>query len=90
MAARALRHRNRLLGYAGGRKTIAFEGEEFIGENPFFAANRSQIAELEGYMDSVRKSLDSVGARLHIEARQVPVAGASRCSTAWTPTSPTR
>ena len=56
-----------------GEKTIAFEGEEFISENPFFAANRSQIAELEDYMDSVRKSLDSVGARLHIEARQVPV-----------------
>ena len=56
-----------------GEKTIAFESEKFIGENPFFAANRSQIAELEGYMDSVRKSLDSVGARLHIEARQVPV-----------------
>ena len=56
-----------------GEKTIAFESEEFIGENPFFAANRSQIAELEDYMDSVRKSLDSVGARLHIEARQVPV-----------------
>ena len=56
-----------------GEKTIAFEGEEFISENPFFAPNRSQIAELESYMDSVRKSLDSVGARLHIEARQVPV-----------------
>ena len=56
-----------------GEKTIAFEGEEFIGVNPFFSANRSQIAELEDYMDSVRKSLDSVGARLHIEARQVPV-----------------
>ena len=56
-----------------GEKTIAFESEEFIGENPFFAANRSQIAELEDYMDSMRKSLDSVGARLHIEARQVPV-----------------
>ena len=56
-----------------GEKAIAFEGEEFIGQNPFFAANRSQIAELEDYMDSVRKSLDSVGARLHIEARQVPV-----------------
>ena len=56
-----------------GEKAITFEGEEFIGQNPFFAANRSQIAELEDYMDSVRKSLDSVGARLHIEARQVPV-----------------
>ncbi|WP_148082964.1 chorismate synthase, partial [Neisseria meningitidis] len=41
--------------------------------NPFFAANHSQIAELENYMDSVRKSLDSVGAKLHIEAANVPV-----------------
>lgn len=56
-----------------GEKTIAFEGEQYISQNPFFAANRSQIAELESYMDSVRKSLDSVGARLHIEARNIPV-----------------
>lgn len=38
-----------------------------------FAANQSQIAELEHYMDGVRKSLDSVGAKLHIEAANVPV-----------------
>ena len=56
-----------------GELEIAFEGEEFIGQNPFFAANQSQIADLENYMDSVRKSLDSVGAKLHIEARHVPV-----------------
>ncbi|MDO5059713.1 MAG: chorismate synthase [Neisseria sp.] len=56
-----------------GEREIVFENEAFIGENPFFAANRSQIAELENYMDSVRKSLDSVGAKLHIEARNVPV-----------------
>ncbi|QEY24250.1 chorismate synthase [Neisseria animalis] len=56
-----------------GEQEIAFENEDFIAENPFFAANRSQIAELEAYMDSVRKSLDSVGAKLHIEARGVPV-----------------
>lgn len=56
-----------------GTQKIVFENEDFIGENPFFAANRSQIAELEAYMDSVRKSLDSVGAKLHIEARNVPV-----------------
>ena len=56
-----------------GELEIAFEGEEFIGQNPFFAANQSQIADLEAYMDSVRKSLDSVGAKLHIEARNVPV-----------------
>ena len=56
-----------------GEKEIAFEGYEFIAQNPFFAANQSQIADLEHYMDSVRKSLDSVGAKLSIEARNVPV-----------------
>lgn len=56
-----------------GEKPIVFEDENFISQNPFFAANQSQIAELENYMDSVRKSLDSVGAKLHIEARNVPV-----------------
>lgn len=56
-----------------GEVEIAFENEDFIGQNPFFAANQSQITELESYMDSVRKSLDSVGAKLHIEARGVPV-----------------
>ncbi|ARB68189.1 chorismate synthase [Neisseria meningitidis] len=56
-----------------GEKEIRFEGCEHISQNPFFAANHSQIAELENYMDSVRKSLDSVGAKLHIEAANVPV-----------------
>lgn len=56
-----------------GEQEIRFEGREFIGQNPFFAANQSQIAELEAYMDSVRKSLDSVGAKLRIEAENIPV-----------------
>lgn len=56
-----------------GEKAIAFENEAFISQNPFFAANQSQIADLENYMDSIRKSLNSVGAKLHIEARNVPV-----------------
>ncbi|MCS4532727.1 chorismate synthase [Neisseria montereyensis] len=56
-----------------GTQEIRFEGYEYIGQNPFFAANYSQIAELESYMDSIRKSLDSVGAGLRVEARGVPV-----------------
>lgn len=55
-----------------GEHKIQFESEAFISQNPFFAANQSQIADLESYMDSIRKSLDSVGAKLHIEARNVP------------------
>ena len=56
-----------------GECEIAFEGYQHISENPFFAANQSQIAELESYMDSVRKSLDSVGAKLRVEASNIPV-----------------
>jgi chorismate synthase len=52
---------------------IPFEGWEHCGQNPFFAANTSRIAELETYMDALRKSGDSVGARLMVEATGVPV-----------------
>ncbi|MRN37528.1 chorismate synthase [Neisseria sp. N95_16] len=64
-----------IIGYVTqvGEKAIRFESLEFISQNPFFAANQSQIEELENYMDSVRKSLDSVGAKLHIEAKNIPV-----------------
>lgn len=55
-----------------GEHEIAFESEEFISQNPFFAANQSQIPSLEAYLDSVRKSLDSVGARLTVRARNIP------------------
>ncbi|OSI12328.1 chorismate synthase, partial [Neisseria dumasiana] len=37
------------------------------------ADSQSQMAELENYMDSNRNSLDSVGAKRAIEARNVPV-----------------
>lgn len=43
--------------------------------NPFFAAtaDTAKLAELEAYMDALRKAGDSVGARLYVEARHVPV-----------------
>jgi chorismate synthase len=52
---------------------IPFEGEEHIPDNPFFAANASDIARLEAYMDELRKAGDSCGARIAVVARQVPV-----------------
>jgi len=42
-------------------------------DNPFFCPDPSRVAELEAYMDSVRKSGDSVGARLDTIASGVPV-----------------
>lgn len=44
-----------------------------VPENPFFAADVACVAELESYMDDLRKSGDSVGARINIVAENVPV-----------------
>ncbi|MCC8363517.1 chorismate synthase [Lysobacter sp. A6] len=40
--------------------------------NPFFWPDAAQAAELEGYMDALRKSGDSVGARINVVADGVP------------------
>jgi chorismate synthase len=56
-----------------GELEIPFEGWQHVGNNPFFAANASKIEELEAYMDALRKSGDSVGARIRVEATGVPV-----------------
>lgn len=56
-----------------GEIEIPFEGEEHIPNNPFFAANASDIERLEAYMDELRKAGDSCGARISVAARHVPV-----------------
>jgi chorismate synthase len=56
-----------------GQVAIEFEGWEHVPANPFFAANVSQIEQLEAYMDDLRKQGDSCGARLYVEATGVPV-----------------
>jgi chorismate synthase len=56
-----------------GENAIAFEGFEHVDGNPFFAANQSQVAALEAFMDRLRKSGDSCGARIEVQASGVPV-----------------
>ena len=56
-----------------GENVIAFEGLEHVDANPFFAANQSQVGDLEAFMDRLRKSGDSCGARIEIVATGVPV-----------------
>ncbi len=56
-----------------GELEIPFEDEAHIPNNPFFAANASDIPKLEAYMDDLRKAGDSCGARIHVAARSVPV-----------------
>jgi chorismate synthase len=56
-----------------GEVPIAFEDMAYVPNNPFFAANTSQIEALEDYMDSLRKAGDSCGARISVEASHIPV-----------------
>lgn len=55
-----------------GELRIAFRDWSHVPNNPFFAANDHQIAELEAYMDSLRKAGDSCGARIEVQAHGVP------------------
>ena len=48
-------------------------GELSQDGNSFFIADASYIAQIEDYMDALRKSGDSIGARLAVVAENVPV-----------------
>ena len=54
-----------------GDIVIPFQSWEHVHDNPFFAANSAIIPELEQYMDALRKSGDSCGARIDIVAQNV-------------------
>lgn len=44
-----------------------------VEDNPFFCPDESKVAELETYMDNLRKQGDSVGARVNVVATGMPV-----------------
>ena len=56
-----------------GEVDIPFSTWDDVHTNPFFAPNNGKIAELEAYMDALRKSGDSCGAGLRVQATGVPV-----------------
>ncbi len=56
-----------------GEIAIPFVSYAHVRENPFFAPDPSVVPQLEAYMDALRRSGDSVGARIEIEADGVPV-----------------
>jgi chorismate synthase len=56
-----------------GPITVPFESWTQVDANPFFVANASIVPELEAFMDRLRKSGDSCGARITVIARNVPV-----------------
>jgi chorismate synthase len=44
-----------------------------VDDNPFFCADPGRLAELEAFMDALRAEGDSIGARISILARGIPV-----------------
>jgi chorismate synthase len=52
---------------------VPFREWDAVGNNPFFVADASVVPELEAFMDKLRKSGDSVGARITTIASGVPV-----------------
>ena len=56
-----------------GPVKIPFLDEAEINNNAFFAPNAGIVDELEAFMDKLRKSGDSVGAKLCVRASGVPV-----------------
>ncbi|KXS32227.1 MAG: Chorismate synthase [Candidatus Gallionella acididurans] len=56
-----------------GEIEIPFKSWDAVNNNPFFAPDAGVVAALEDYMDALRKSGDSIGAKLTVVAENVPV-----------------
>src|SRR3972149_2890519 len=56
-----------------GEIEIPFKSWDAVNGNPFFAPDASVVQALEDYMDALRKSGDSIGAKLTVVAENVPV-----------------
>lgn len=59
------------LAQLGPIRPQAFDWEE-VERNPFFCPDAAKVAELEAYMDALRKAGDSIGARINVVAQGVP------------------
>ena len=60
------------LAQLGPIRTDEVKDWDAVDANPFFAPNAAIVPELEAFMDALRKSGDSVGARVNCLARNVP------------------
>ncbi len=56
-----------------GANVVPFENWNEVHRNPFFVANAGIVDSLETYMDKLRKSGESCGARINVVASNVPV-----------------
>jgi chorismate synthase len=63
-----------IFGYLASLGPVELEAVDIgsVDDNPFFCADPSRIAELETFMQALRKEGDSVGARVNVIASGVP------------------
>ncbi len=59
------------LSQLGPIKTESFDWDE-VDNNPFFCPDAAKVAEMEAYMDALRKEGNSIGARINVVASGVP------------------
>jgi chorismate synthase len=59
------------LSQLGPIKIDGFDWQE-IGNNPFFCPDVNKVAEMESYMDALRKEGESIGAKIEVIASNVP------------------
>jgi chorismate synthase len=60
------------LAQLGPHRTDTIKNWDEVDNNPFFTPDPDMVPVLEDYMDKLRKSGDSVGARVNVVARNVP------------------
>jgi chorismate synthase len=56
-----------------GEIEIPFISWDYVNENPLFAPTQDQLPEIEAYLDKIRAERDSVGARITVVAKHMPV-----------------
>lgn len=56
-----------------GPMPIPFQSWDYVAQNPFYAPNIDMIPELEEFMDKLRRSGDSIGARIEVNASGLPI-----------------
>jgi chorismate synthase len=71
----SLKHGIGIVGWlsALGELTPPAFDSQVINDNPFFWPDANDVPRLETFMDALRKSGDSIGARIDVEAHGVPV-----------------
>jgi chorismate synthase len=56
-----------------GKTEVPFKSWDEVDRNPFFMANAELVEKMEAFMDELRESGDSCGARVNVVAERVPV-----------------